>query len=155
MLNADAEIFLWRLLRLGLLADDPSGAVDWVASFYDKGIELPAKLETLLLEYWGSGDRAVLLSLAQASLEDFSLDVVHRTRLTAYLFANGYIDETRACALLGFEGVIIDELDPLVRRVADVCWLVRQDAQAGVLESGDDSVLSEALHALARESGDE
>lgn len=152
MLNADAEAFLWRLLQLGLLAGDPKQAGDWVASFYDREIELPAKLEALVTEYWASADRAVLLSLAQAALEDFSLDVVHRTRLTAYLFANGHIAETRACAFLGFEGVITDDLPPSVRRVADVCWLVRQDSEAHVMESGDDSLLSEALRALASES---
>ncbi|MBL8398578.1 MAG: hypothetical protein JNL84_10630 [Candidatus Accumulibacter sp.] len=151
MLNADAETFLWRLLRLGLLAGEPKQAGDWVASFFDREIELPAKLEALLTEYWASADRAVLLSLAQAALEDFSLDVVHRTRLTANLFANGHIDETQACAFLGFEGVITDDLPPSVRRVADVCWLVRQDSEVAVMESGDDSLLSEALRALASE----
>jgi hypothetical protein len=152
MLNADAEAFLWRLLRLGLLAGDSKQAGDWGASFYDRGIELPAKLEAPLTQYWASADRAVLLLLAKAALEDFSLDVVHRTRLTAYLYENGDIDETQACASLGFEGVITDDLPPLVRRVADVCWLVRQDSEAAVMEAGDDSLLSEALRALASES---
>jgi len=151
MRNADAEAFLWRLLRLGLIAGDPQQAGDWVATFYDRGIELPAKLEALLTEYWASADRAVLLSLAQAALEDFSLEVVHRTRLTAYLFANGYIDETRAYTFLGFEGVITDDLPPSVRRVADVCWLMRQDSEAAVMEVGDDSLLGDALLALASE----
>ena len=151
MLNADAESFLWRLLQLGLLSGEPKQAGDWVASFYDRGIELPAKLEALVTEYWATADGAVLLSLAHAVLVDFSLDVVHRTRLTAYLFAKGDIDETHACAFLGFEGVITDDLPPSVRRVADVFWLVRQDSQAAVMESGDDGLISDALRALASE----
>lgn len=151
MLNADAEAFVWRLLRLGLLASDSKQAADWVASFYDRRVELPAKLEGLVTEYWGSASCAVLLSLAQVALEDFSLDAVHRTRLTAYLFANGYIDENRACAFLGFEGVITDDLPPSVRRVADVCWLVRQDSVADIMEPSDDSLLGEALRTLADE----
>ncbi len=152
MLSADAEAFLWRLLRLGLIADDPKQAGDWVASFYDREIELPAKLEVLVSEYWASADRAVLLSLAQAALEDFSLEVVHRTRLTAFLYADGHIDERRACAFLDFEGVITDDLPSAVRRVADVCWLVGQDSEASLMEPGDDSLLGEALRALANES---
>jgi hypothetical protein len=151
MLNADAETFLWRLLRLGIFASDPKQAGDWAASFYERGLELPAKLEALLTEYCASADRAVLLSLARAALEDFRLGVVHRTSLTAYLFAAGHIDETQACAFLGFEGVITDDLPPSVRKVADVCWLLRQDSQESVMESGDDSLLSEALRALASE----
>lgn len=151
MLNADAETFLWRLLRLGLLAGDLKQAGDWAASFYERGVELPAKLDALLTEYCATANRAVLLSLAQAALEDFSLDIVHRTSLTAYLFAGGHIDESRACALLSFEGVITDDLPPSVRRVADVCWLLRQDSEAAVMEPGDDSLLSEALRALASE----
>jgi len=151
MLNADAETFLWRLLRLGLFAGDAKQSGDWAASFYERGLELPAKLEALLTEYCASADRTVLLSLAQAALEDFSLGVVHRTSLAAYLFAADYIDETQACAFLGFEGVITDDLPPSVRRVADVCWLLRQDSQAAVMEPGDDSLLSEALRALASE----
>jgi hypothetical protein len=151
MLNADAETFIWRLLQRGLLSGDPKQAGDWVASFYDRRIELPAKLEALVTEYWASADRAVLFALAQAVLADFSLDVVHRTRLTAYLFAKGLMDETKACAWLGFEAVITDDLPPSVRRVADVCWLIRQDSQAAVMESGDYSLLSESLRALASE----
>ncbi len=152
MLNANAEAFLWRAFRLGLLASDPKQAGDWVASFYDRGIELPVHLEALLTEYLATPDRGVLLSLAHAVLEDFSLDVEHRTRLTAYLFANGHINESRACAFLGFEGVITDYLPPSVRRVADVFWLVRQDLEAAVMGSGDDSLLGEAMRALASES---
>lgn len=152
MLNEDAEAFLWRLFRLGLFAGDPKQAGDWSATFYDRKIELPAKLEALLTRYGASADRAVLLSLAKAALEDFSLDIVHRTRLTAYLYENHHIDETQACASLGFEGVVTDDLPPSVRRVADVCWLVRQDSEAAVMEAGDDSLLSEALRALANES---
>jgi hypothetical protein len=151
MLNADAENFLWRLLRLGIFAGDPKQAGDWAASFYGRGLELPTKLEALLTEYCASADRAVLLSLARAALEDFCLGVVHRTSLTAYLFAAGHIDENQACAFLGFEGVITDDLPPSVRKVADVCWLLRQDSQEAVMESGDDSLLSKALRALASE----
>lgn len=151
MLNANAETFLWRLLGLGLLAGDPKQAGDWAASFYESGVELPTKLEALLTEYRATADREVLLSLAQAALEDFSLDVVHRTSLTAYLFASGYIDETQACAFLSFDGVITDDLPPSVRRVADVFWLLRQDSEAAVMESGEDGLLSEALRALASE----
>lgn len=151
MLNADAEAFLWRLLRLGLLGSNPRQANDWIASFYDRGIELPAKLESLLTEYWTSPSRTVLLSLAQAALEDYSLDVVHRFRLTAYLFANGHVDVNRAYAFLGFGGAITDDLPPSVRRVADVCWLVRQDSKAAVMGAGDDSLLGETLLALAGE----
>lgn len=151
MLNADAETFLWRLFCLGLLAGDAKRAGLWVASYYDRGIELPAKLEALVIEYWASADCAVLLMLAHAALEDFCLNVVHRTRLSAYLFVNGHIDESQAYAFLGFEGVIMDDLEPSVRRVADVCWLLRQDSEAAVMEA-DDGLLSAAFHALADES---
>lgn len=151
MLSPDAESFLWRLLQLGLIEGEPKQAVDWAASFHDTGIELPTQFEVLVTDYWASADRAVLLSLAQAVLEDFSLDAVHRTRLTAYLFVQGHITVPQAHAFLGFEGVITDDLPSSVRRVADVCWLVRQDLQAGVMGSGDDSLLSEALRALGSE----
>jgi hypothetical protein len=152
MLNATAEQFLWRLFWLGLLEGDSKGADEWVASFYDKDIELPGRLETLLIEYWASRDRAVLLSLAKAALEDCSLDAAHRTELTAHLFVDGQIDVMQAYSFLGFEGVNVDDLRPSMRRVADVYWLLKQDSMGGVMEPGDDSLLSEALHTLARET---
>jgi hypothetical protein len=152
MLNADAENFLWRLLSLGLLVDDAQRARDWVASYHDREIELSAGLEALVIEYWASADRAVLLKLAHAALQGFSLSFMHRTRLTAYLFVNDCLDEKQAFAFLDFEGVRMEDLYSSVRRVADVCWLLREDSKAGVMESGDDDLLSEALRALADES---
>jgi len=151
MLDVAAETFLWRLFRLGLIRSDPKQGIEWVASLYDLGLELPAKVETLLADYWASGDRATLLSLALATLESFCLDVEHRTRLTAHLFAGGEIDLIQACAFLSFDGVNVDDLQPSVRRVADILWLLRQDSDARHMEPGDDSLLSGALCNLAKE----
>lgn len=151
MLNATAETFLWSLFRLSLFGGDPNRALEWVASLYDRGLYLPEKLETLLTNYWSSGDKSTLLSLALTALENFWLDVDHRTRLAAYLFVDGKIDLIQACAVLSFNGVNVDDLKPSVRRVADVLWLLRQDLDARVMEPGDDTLLSEALRNLAKE----
>lgn len=151
MLNANAQAFLWRLIRLGLMEDHSKLAMEWVASLYDRGLDLPTRVESLLADYWASGDRTVLLSLARTMLEGFCLDVELRTRLAAYLFADGKIDEVQACAFLSFEGVNLDDLPPSVQRVADVVWLLMQDSQAQVNEPNDDSLLSDALRSLAKE----
>lgn len=149
MLNAAAETFIWELLRLGLLVGNLKQASEWVRSFYDRGIDISTKLETLLAECFSCMDRTALLLLARAVLEDFCLGVEHRTRLTAYLFAAGDIDVTLAYTFLGFDGVNVDDLELSVRRVADVHWLVRQDIESGRMEPGDDCLLGEALCALA------
>lgn len=149
MLNHATETFLWSLFRLGLVVGDSKKALEKVASLYDLCLDIPEKVERLLTEYWSSEDLEKLLSLALTALEDFCLDVEHRTRLTAHLFANGRIDLAQACAFLAFDSVNVDDLEPSVRRVADVLWLLRQDSDARVMEPVDDALLSEALRNLA------
>lgn len=152
MLNEAAETFLWGLFRLGLLGGDSKRAIEWVATLYDRGLEFPANVEMLLTDYWSSGDRGILLSLALAALKGFCLDVEHRTRMTATLFADGKIDLAQACAFLSFDGANVDDLQPSVRHVADVLWLLRQDLDAQVMEPGQDSLMSDALRKLAKET---
>lgn len=151
MLNAAAEAFLWRLFLFGLFGGDSNRALEWARSLYDQGLEFPQKLEMLLTNYLSSGDQETLLSLALTAVENYWLDVEHRTRLTAYLFAYGKIDLTQAYALLSFDGVNVDDLQPSLCKVADVLWLLRQDSGAQVMGPNDDSLLSEALRNLAKE----
>jgi hypothetical protein len=152
MLDTAAEAFLWRLFRSGLLERDSKQALEWAAARHDRDLELPERLQTLLTQYGSSGDRTSLLSMALAALENFWLDVDHRTRLTASLFVDGRIDLAQACAFLSFDGVDAEGLKPSVRAVADVLWLVKQDLDAQVMQSGDDNLMSEALHNLAKDS---
>ncbi len=151
MLNAAAESFLWSLFRLGLVEGDPDRAIERVSSLYDGRLDLPEKFDRLITDYWASRDRTVLLSLAITTLESFCLDVDHQTRLTAYLFTHDEIELNQAYAYLSFDGVNVDDLQPSVRRVADVHWLLRQDVDACVMEPINDDLLSEALRDLARE----
>lgn len=150
MLNPTAETFLWNLFRLGLLKDDPQSALEWVSSLYDRGLDLPEEVESLLTAYWAHKDREILFSLALKVLESFYLDVEHRTRLTAYLFTAEKIDIVQACSFLSFEGVHVDTLEPSLRRVSDVLWLLKQDSELQVMAPNDDSLLSEALRDLAK-----
>jgi hypothetical protein len=151
MLSETTSRFLWNLFCLGLFGGESKGAIEWVASMHDPSLDLPSKVESLLSDYWSSGSRASLLALALVVLEGFCFDVEHRTRLTALLFADGSIDLDRAYSFLSFEGVRADDLQPSVRRVANTLWLLKQDAEARIMEPSGDSLLGEALRNVAEE----
>ncbi|MGK6307339.1 hypothetical protein [Variovorax sp. DT-64] len=56
-----------------------------------------------------------------------------------------------AFTLLGFDGVITDDLQPSIRRVADVLWLLKRNADMDAITPSDGSLLAEALRDLAEE----
>jgi len=69
-----------------------------------------------------------------------------RARLVDILVVSGDIDLEKAFALINFDGINIDGLTPPIRRVADICWLLKQDSDVSVLEPTGDNLLAEALH---------
>ncbi|SPP63179.1 hypothetical protein [Nitrospira lenta] len=151
MLDPKLANWIWEVIKVGLLEDDIEKAKAMIAALYDRGLELPSQIETMLLEIWSSGDESALWDLALLSAEKAFFDVRESVLLIALLVCKGKLGIKTAFGLLGFVGFNLNELDPSIRHVIDVVWLLRHDSEAGVMEAEDDTLLAEALERVLNE----
>lgn len=151
MLNEPTTRFLWKILSLGFGGGDTKRVCESIACMYEQDIDLSVHVEALLAEYLSSGDRGDLLAVALFALKGFWFGIEPRTRLAAVLFATAQIDVSQAYAYLAFEGSTGEELPPSIRRLADIFWLLKQDADAHVMQPNHDNLLEEQLRVVASE----
>jgi hypothetical protein len=143
-LDASSLEFMWQLLQRGLIRGQKEEAVAWLNSQHETGTELPVPIEKLITVYRASGDAAVLWDLALALAKGYYFDGCYGTKLVSLLVANRKLSIESAFALLSFDGVVIDQLPQSIQHVADVVWLLKQDALRGSSPT-QDSLLAEAL----------
>jgi hypothetical protein len=122
---------------------------------YDRTLHFPAKLESLLLEYWqGMGDPA-LMEAATLVAKNFYFDPGRHILFVSILFERNVISIDDAVPLLVMQGRNLEDFPESIRHVIDVVWLVNQDVKDDVMSPRQDSLLGEALRNLARNSFNE
>ncbi|MES3001198.1 MAG: hypothetical protein V4787_10955 [Pseudomonadota bacterium] len=151
-LDAITLKFLWSLLQDGLIRNDRKRAIERISEFYNGEMDLPTKVDSLVIEYWSSGELSTLWALVSASVDGFYFETNKRTRLIALLFSIGEIDLGRALELLSFDRVIADGLDPSIRDIADAHWLWKESLAVGCSDPAQDKLLADALIKVAEET---
>ena len=92
--------FLWHLFRLYFINGSRKDAMSLVATMYDHPLDLPEKLESLLLNYWESGSDATLIEAAVTTAKKFYFDAERHVMLVAILVEMKTINIDEAASLL-------------------------------------------------------
>lgn len=136
--------FLWHLFQLHLFRGERDRALEWVASMYERCVDISEKVEPLLLEYW-EGNEAALIAAALMAVRNFYFDIERHVTLVAWLVENRQLGIEEAANLLVFPGVRLDDFSVAIRHAIDVAWLINEDKKYGVMNPQQDSLLADAL----------
>jgi hypothetical protein len=140
--------FLWHLFRLYFINGSRKDAMSLVATMYDHPLDLPEKLESLLLNYWESGSDATLIEAAVTTAKKFYFDAERHVMLVAILVEMKTINIDEAASLLIFSGVNSDSFPESMRHVLDAAWLVNQDHEEGIMRPEQDLLLRRSLQEM-------
>lgn len=143
--------FLWHLFQLYFFMGEAAGSLEWVASMYESCLNIPAKLESLLLEYWENGKESVLLDAALMSVRQNYFDAERQVILVAWLVEKGRLGIDEAASIIIFPGISPDAFSNAIRHAIDVAWLLNQDKKDGVMNPQQDSLLADALREVLNE----
>lgn len=138
--------FLWDLFYLHLIKRTVDSAYIKVASIYEQSLDLPIKVESLLLEYWSNHDESKLIELALISVRQFFFEIEKHVILVSFLVEKGVLGINEAAHLLVFPGKNFNNLPFVIREVLDISWLLDQDFKEGRMKPDDDDLLATALH---------
>lgn len=144
--------FLWHLFQLYCFDGENSRALEWVASMYERCLDIPSTLEGLLLAYWEGEKESALIDAALISVQKFYFDAEQHVMLIAWLVEKGKLGIEEASSLLTFSDINPESLPITIRHVIDVAWLLNQDQKDGVMNPRQDSLLADALRNVLKET---
>ena len=145
MLKEQSTNYLWDLFRLQFLLADEIQAKQLTSSLYERELELPDEVESLLLLFLKTWDVNYLTEVLKMSVRRYFFDVEKHVILVALLVRERQLTTNEAKDLLLMPGRSVTEFHPSIRHAFDAAWLVNQDSVDGFANSDDDNLLTDAL----------
>lgn len=145
MLNEIALNYLWKLFRLKFSLKDDDQTKNLISALYEKALELPDELDSLLLNYWQTWDENYLVRALKLVVQRYFFDAEKHVILVALLNKETRLTTKELKDLLLLPGKNLAEIHPAIKNVIDTAWLINQDELVGLVASAEDRLLENAL----------
>ena len=145
MLNEIALNYLWKLFLFKFNLKDDGQTKNLISALYDKALDLPDELDSLLLNYWRTWDENYLVSALKLVVQRYFFDAERHVILVALLNKETRLTTKELKDLLLLPGKNLAEIHPAIKNVIDTAWLINQNELVGLAASPKDSLLENAL----------
>ncbi|MBS0351338.1 MAG: hypothetical protein JSR33_09165 [Proteobacteria bacterium] len=148
MISQPNVLFLWRLFYLYFVDEKKEEVFKLVSTLYDGSDEIPAKIETLLLDFWSKQDDSKLVATALLTVRNYYFDIERHAALIAILIEKKFLTVNEASQLLYFPGKIFSVLPFAIKDILETNLLIYEDFREGRIKPDEDDMLSVVLHKL-------